>query len=138
MRGWVPDGCEGKLTVAGIDQDGDGVRDDVQRFIYYLCPDSEQKRLALLQLAASMQDGLLHVEDQAESIEKSRFTLDAMGCVHGTIGKDDYFAVISEISYLMYNTKARILWDIAASVNFEGQVYEGLELGQDPTVLCQF
>jgi len=44
-------GEAGKVTLEGIDSDGDGVRDDVQRYIALTYPDSEKTRLALTQHA---------------------------------------------------------------------------------------
>ena len=43
-RGFVlpPDpGKAGKETPLGIDTDGDGVRDDIQRYIYFIYPDDK-------------------------------------------------------------------------------------------------
>ncbi len=48
-------GEAGKKTLEGIDSDSDGVRDDVQRWIYARFPDDESKRKALRQMAKSLQ-----------------------------------------------------------------------------------
>ena len=44
-------GEAGKKTIDGIDADKDGVRDDVQRFIYEQWPDSERSRRVLYEVA---------------------------------------------------------------------------------------
>jgi hypothetical protein len=49
-------GDAGKQTLAGIDSDGDGVRDDVQRYIALTYPSSAKTRLALSQQAKSILD----------------------------------------------------------------------------------
>lgn len=41
----------GKATLEGIDSDHDGIRDDVQREIMFLAPESTKKRDALIQIA---------------------------------------------------------------------------------------
>jgi hypothetical protein len=52
-------GEAGKATIEGIDSDGDGVRDDVQRFIAVTYPNSEKARSALRQDAVYTQKALL-------------------------------------------------------------------------------
>ncbi|MBI3534371.1 MAG: hypothetical protein HY072_02640, partial [Deltaproteobacteria bacterium] len=54
--GFVPDPEKnGKKTIEGIDSDHDGLRDDVQRWIYARYPKDEKKRKALRQLAKVIQ-----------------------------------------------------------------------------------
>jgi len=48
-------GEAGKTTLAGIDADGDGVRDDVQRWIAFTHPTSAKTRAALSQSAVAFQ-----------------------------------------------------------------------------------
>jgi len=42
-------GEAGKATLAGVDSDNDGVRDDIQRWIVLSTPDSQKMREALIQ-----------------------------------------------------------------------------------------
>jgi len=51
-------GEAGMQTLLGIDSDSDGVRDDIQRYIYFAYPDNEKVRVALTQIAIEYQ-GLL-------------------------------------------------------------------------------
>ena len=54
--GFPPDpGSVGRKTLAGIDSDHDGLRDDVQRWIYARYPKEENKRKALKQMALDYQ-----------------------------------------------------------------------------------
>ncbi len=48
-------GAEGKKTIHGIDSDRDGVRDDVQRWIYAFVPNDKKKQMALRQSARYLQ-----------------------------------------------------------------------------------
>ena len=48
-------GEEGKKTLLGIDTDGDGVRDDIQRYIYFTYPDDKKLRLGLTFYAKEFQ-----------------------------------------------------------------------------------
>ena len=57
--GLPPDpGEEGKVTLMGIDSDGDGLRDDVQRYIYLTYPDKPNVQAALRQFSLSLQKTL--------------------------------------------------------------------------------
>ena len=54
--GLPPDpGEAGKQTVLGIDSDNDGVRDDIQRYIYFTYPNEPNIRSALTQMARKSQ-----------------------------------------------------------------------------------
>ena len=57
-------GEEGKLTLLGIDSDGDGVRDDIQRYIYFTYPDDEKLRLGLTYYAKEFQEVLADADDR--------------------------------------------------------------------------
>ena len=52
-------GVAGKATLAGIDSDNDGVRDDVQIAIYERHPSEPEKRAVLEQEASNFQKGLV-------------------------------------------------------------------------------
>lgn len=53
----------GKKTLLGIDSDNDGVRDDIQRYIYFTYPNEEKVRLALTQIAKNFQELLPKASD---------------------------------------------------------------------------
>lgn len=58
-KNFPPDpGEAGKKTIEGIDSDHDGVRDDVQRWIYAYFPNDTKKQMALRQMARYFQDAL--------------------------------------------------------------------------------
>lgn len=60
IPGLPPDpGKAGKATLEGIDSDGDGVRDDIQRYIALKYPDEPLIRAALYQYARANQATLL-------------------------------------------------------------------------------
>lgn len=56
-------GEEGKQTLLGVDSDNDGVRDDIQRYIYITYPNEEKVRMALTQTARIYQELLLDSGD---------------------------------------------------------------------------
>ncbi len=119
-------GEEGKQTLEGIDADGDGVRDDVQRAIYRLEPRDERKRRAMLQYARGLQRKML----SRESIDAYNQAIDESvrnrACLRQIFEDDnDEDAEIKIrllIEFLSYNTKERVL----ASFEAEASVPSGL------------
>ena len=84
-------GDEGKATVAGIDSDNDGVRDDVQRSIFLSYKDPTL-RSALMQQARAMQKYLLDAHDQEKTITHAQELRNASAClryVTNTVFDDD-------------------------------------------------
>ena len=66
-------GEAGKLTLEGVDSDGDGVRDDVQIAICRRYPEDMNKQNALKQKARAMQNMLISTKDEnIDEILKSR------------------------------------------------------------------
>ena len=57
-------GKAGKETLLGIDTDGDGVRDDIQRYIYFTYPDDKKLRLGLTYYAIEFQGVLKDANDR--------------------------------------------------------------------------
>jgi hypothetical protein len=80
--GFPPDpGDAGKETIEGIDSDHDGVRDDVQRWIYAYLPNDRKKQMALRQVARYFQDSLRDDYDRLEVRNKNQVLLErALDC----------------------------------------------------------
>lgn len=62
-------GDAGKETLLGIDSDNDGVRDDIQRYIYITYPREKKVRLALMQIARNYQELLPDAADPEKAYE---------------------------------------------------------------------
>ncbi|MFH2091142.1 MAG: hypothetical protein ABIJ31_02155 [Pseudomonadota bacterium] len=81
-------GEEGKQTLLGIDSDNDGVRDDIQRYIYFTYPNEEKVRLALTQIAKNFQE-LLPVSDNPEiaheNVKKLYCSRDCLDYIKGGV-----------------------------------------------------
>src|SRR5207245_6549121 len=76
-------GAEGRATLAGIDADGDGVRDDVQRYIALTYPNSAKTRAALTQSALALEAEVLGVAGSYQPLG------DAIDCIHYTLTTGD-------------------------------------------------
>jgi len=120
-------GEAGKQTLEGIDADGDGVRDDVQRAIYRLEPRDERKRRAMLQYARGLQRKML----SRESIDAYNRAIDESvrnySCLQQTFEDDnDEDAVIKVellIELLFYNTRERVLAIFEADASVPSGLY---------------
>ncbi|MGH8488103.1 MAG: hypothetical protein ACREXS_04330 [Gammaproteobacteria bacterium] len=64
-------GEAGKAALEGIDSDGDGVRDDIQRYIALNFPDSAKTRAALTQQAKTFQSMLIGANDKSASMRNA-------------------------------------------------------------------
>jgi hypothetical protein len=61
-------GDAGKATLAGIDSDGDGVRDDVERWIALTYPNSARVRAALYQEAGGIQQAIVSSSNRPQAM----------------------------------------------------------------------
>ncbi|MDR3608500.1 MAG: hypothetical protein P4M08_14115 [Oligoflexia bacterium] len=97
-------GEAGKKTIQGIDADHDGVRDDVQRWIYAFAPNEPKKQMALRQMTRFYQEYSLNDEFNPDLIARGKEPLDrAVQCIYRTF--NDEMHGYAEETYL----KAKIL-----------------------------
>jgi hypothetical protein len=74
-------GTDGISTVAGIDSDRDGVRDDVERYVAFTYPNSARLRTALMQIGRVYQSIILQASDKTNSRANWSHMRDAMDCL---------------------------------------------------------
>lgn len=106
-------GEAGKATIEGIDSDGDGLRDDVQRFIAFKYPNSELTRVMLSVRAKALQAKIVDANDEALSIQHAQDSMMMGNCsAHvawkKNIGIRDWFVIEREMRAEVINTDARI------------------------------
>lgn len=99
-------GEEGKQTLEGIDSDGDGVRDDVQRYIFMNYQD-EPTRRALVQYAKAELRAVQIADDKEGSIKIFDEVARAIECLT-SIYPDEAPRISAKLVSVMFNTKARI------------------------------
>jgi hypothetical protein len=124
-------GEAGKQTLEGIDADGDGVRDDVQRWIYRRYPNDELKRKAMLRYAKALQASIVNVDRDSRDQVRAR-VLDgfrAIRCARLAFGGANEFDLIDEVAearrevqFQMLNTQERVIADLTVDAKFSGQV----------------
>jgi len=118
-------------TVAGIDANNDGVRDDVQRYIYATYPNSAKSRSALTQYAKGVQASFVNVSTARQAVVVEPQLLRAGACVTATMGST---SAITEIDARMANTPARVNARSTYEGYLEGKVFT-IPAG-DPATLC--
>ena len=96
-----PDKAANDATLAGIDVNANGIRDDVERAIYFKYKDSAREAAPAFQYAKALQMEFTDVYNSATLVaviqEESRATL----CIGDNDGR------IEEIENLVFNNKAR-------------------------------
>jgi len=124
-------GEAGKVTLAGIDSDGNGVRDDVQRYIALTYPNSERTRAGLTQYAKEAQQALLDADDEETSITNARNRQRALECLRYILGGVDAASIIrEELTAEFLNTDARSRAWIVADGQLSGQIFRGTPIAE--------
>lgn len=108
-----PDQVENDSTVAGIDKNNNGVRDDVELAIFKKYPNSAKIRAAELQYASVIQRSLTEVYDNNSWIAIAQEWTRAIFCIVDTYPKGDKNRYNAndprsvEVEKLVLNTQAR-------------------------------
>ena len=82
-------GEAGRQTLAGIDFDGNGVRDDIQRYIAATYPDSTKQRTALTQNALALKKIILDNENETMTVDNYRQLSVAKNCLGNIFMRDN-------------------------------------------------
>ena len=129
-------GEAGMQTLLGIDSDSDGVRDDIQRYIYFTYPDNEKVRMALTQIAIEYQGLLSQASDPDAAFNHATRMARHGEClfyIQGEASLDDRAALKAEI----LNTRERSI----AYINYNNALGGEMILGapvQDWKNSCNF
>ncbi len=103
-------GEEGKKTLAGVDSDNDGVRDDIQREIFFAFPESERVRKALGLQWSARQNQIENSTDKDIVDIKEIQSYRATTCLYGVLNDiqhQRYEKVLRAIENVIYNTTKR-------------------------------
>jgi len=131
-------GEKGKQTLMGIDSDDDGLRDDIQRYIYLTYPDQPNVRSALRQYALSLQKTV----DPNRIAGTGRVIADekglAMECVNYFM-RDQLYDVTQRLKAEVINTYERTKKYLAYDKELSGGVFSLSNLPFDESYkLCNF
>lgn len=117
-------GEAGKQDLLGIDSNGNGVRDDIERYIVFAYPDSAKRREALMQNARTLSDYLRDHEDKTKTRENGKTGDRAIDCL-AHVFNDDLEAsnkAGEELDAKFLNTKERSRAYRKADVQMGGYV----------------
>jgi len=121
-NGLPPDpGEEGKLTLLGIDSDNDGVRDDIQRYIYFSYPNDEKAQMALTEVAKQYQILLMQVNDSDAVFNNATKMKRHRECIWFIKG-EDAADTLASIRTEILNTNERSTEYIKYSDNLGGEI----------------
>ncbi|WP_175453074.1 hypothetical protein [Microbulbifer yueqingensis] len=98
-------GEEGKATVAGIDSDNDGVRDDIERYISLAYDSDPAVRDSLYQFAAAQQSAIIRTVEPAQDI--NLMLIKARSCVTISAGEQAAEKAIVDLISKTLNTYKR-------------------------------
>ena len=122
-------GAAGKVTLAGIDSDNDGVRDDVQRWIVMTYPNSQKTRAALTQMTKTMQLFLLGAADPVQSYNTSIQMGRDTSCVVFILSAG-FSKHTSALRAEFLNTYLRSIAWSQADHHLSGKMFKGLAFNQ--------
>jgi len=134
-------GAAGKLTLAGIDSDNDGVRDDVQRWIVMTYPNSQKTRAALIQMAKATQVILINANNVANARSYSLDEGRASDCISYIrkqvlgVGNSDAYNVKREMDAIYLNTYSRTKAYLQYDARLSGMFFS---VPIDKSATCNF
>ena len=117
-------GEEGKKTLLGVDTDGDGVRDDIQRYIYFTYPDNKKLRLALTYYAKEFQGVLKDANDREAAYEHAKNMVRHGECLW-YLKDEESLDICSALRAKILNTRERSIAYIKYSDNLGGRIISG-------------
>jgi hypothetical protein len=117
-------GEAGKATVAGIDSDNDGVRDDIQRYIALNFPDSKSTRKALMEYAKACQLFVHELDDEEKTMRNAEAMNQAITCAFCSLRQqDEGYEIFYEIEGKFFNTADRIRAYIKSQNLLGGKIF---------------
>ena len=113
-------GDAGKQSLLGIDSDNDGVRDDIQRYIYFNYPDNERVRTALTYMAMRYQLLLPQSNDRDAALQYATVLTRDAECLFYILGEESV-NIKSALKAEILNTQERSITYINFSNNLAGR-----------------
>jgi hypothetical protein len=130
-------GAAGKATLAGIDSDNDGVRDDVQRYIALTYPGSAKTRAVLTQATVTLQAALLSTNKET-SIQIGIKRWRAVECLVYIRGAEDAYVHFGELRARILNTDERSRAYIKSGDHLSGIDIPRVKEEGERKLLCDF
>ncbi|MFO7983375.1 MAG: hypothetical protein R6V08_07995 [Desulfuromonadales bacterium] len=119
-------GEAGDATLEGVDVNGNGVRDDIERWIGLTYRDSKKARLALTQAYYAMQGFMIHADQgDRDAVYDDMTAMQRAGeCIDSILPERGY-QMLRELKARVVNTAARVEADRQASRMLGGGSFPG-------------
>lgn len=114
-------GDNGDASIAGIDSDGDGVRDDLERYIARSYPNDRQVRNALYLQARGTQELIVSSQTPAQINAATNKVLNAKRCLEVSVGdRAEARSIKKELMIKHLNTIDRLRANLATGKIMDG------------------
>jgi hypothetical protein len=130
----VDPGAQGQVTVAGVDADGDGLRDDVQLRIHASYAEGSSRDGAI-QLAKAIQDMLKNGSTKPGALAAGLALNRAVDCLYG-LDAAKFGEQVEDIEGVVVNTGARARAYAKAGAFLSGGTY-GVSTVADNAASCE-
>ena len=108
----VPDPDQSRsVTIAGVDSDSDGIRDDIQRWVNYESRSEVNLRPILRKLAASWEINITSPQDRAKAIDQTEKRQKIGFCLQGILNSEEdasYYVTMMEYFYFDHESRGEI------------------------------
>ena len=119
-------GPAGEATLEGVDVNGNGIRDDIERWIYLTYPDSETLRRALIQEYYPMQNMIIHGHQQdRDSVYNDMDAMQRSSECLFYVHPDNPHKISEVLESLIINTDDRFYGYMEASRMLGGGTFSG-------------
>jgi hypothetical protein len=109
-------GPDGDATLEGIDSNNNGIRDDIERWIYLTYPESEKLRRALIQEYYPMQNMIIHGHQQdRDAVYNDMDAMQRSSECHYYVNPESPHIIAKELEALIVNTDERFYAYMEAS-----------------------
>ena len=103
-------GPAGDATLEGVDVNGNGIRDDIERWIYLTYPHSEKLRRALIQEYFPMQNMIIHGHQQnRDAVYDDMYAMMRAGECLKYVHSDKPYKISAELEARIVNTDERFI-----------------------------
>lgn len=116
----MPDAKINNSTLAGVDSDNDGIRDDIQRWINEKFGNRPSFKEGLKQYARSEQKIIINADNKQSTIVNINKMAETFDCL-GWINPEDDINQTRILSSLFKNTELRVKTRLKASSHYHGQ-----------------
>jgi hypothetical protein len=131
-------GPAGDATLEGVDVNGNGIRDDIERWIYLTYPNSEKLRRALIQEYYPLQNMIIHGHQQnRDAVYDDMYAMQRSGECLFYVHPDKPYEISEELEALVVNTSQRFYGYMEASRMLGGGTFRGRPM-EDWKSSCTF